>query len=445
MTRTGRVKQGVPSRFKPKLSGTKLKCAESLASEPPRYLIRYLSRVAELAWWATRLRILLFTLRGLRSIIISIRVQPPKRSLAPNMADTRTRDTVTSLLNYDVSDNEDDPFRDIDTTLHEPASKSNTTKRKATGTDNKENTDILGLDEEVKIVKKRKPIAKLDEAKLLSQPGIPKLRAIARSNSIASKLRLKGKGHEYSDAAKLLSHYQLWLDNLYPRAKFADGLQLVEKVGHRKRMQVMRKEWIDEGRPGYGKDVEDTHTLASAEGQNRRDGSDRVRSKSPVDRRPIAGPKTTAHESIFGHLDEGDDDDMFFNDPQFDSDADDHNANEPDEDELDALLAEQTATKDSRPQHRQTEPNEDNEDNEDDLDALMAEQAGTSHVDEPPQRDQLNPRPGEAAPDAMQAEDITVPHHDPEPTTQPEHDDFPANDDDDELEALLAAHAASSP
>jgi replication fork protection complex subunit Csm3/Swi3 len=361
------------------------------------------------------------------------------------MADTRTRDTVTSLLNYDVSDNEDDPFRDIDTTLHEPASKSNTTKRKATGTDNKENTDILGLDEEVKIVKKRKPIAKLDEAKLLSQPGIPKLRAIARSNSIASKLRLNGKGHEYSDAAKLLSHYQLWLDNLYPRAKFADGLQLVEKVGHGKRMQVMRKEWIDEGRPGYGKDVKDTHTLVSAEGQNRRDGSDRVRSKSPVDRRPTAGPKTTAHESIFGHLDEGDDDDMFFNDPQFDSDADDHNANEPDEDELDALLAEQTATKDSRPQHRQTEPNEDNEDNEDDLDALMAEQAGTSHVDEPPQRDQLNPRPGEAAPDAMQAEDITVPHHDPEPTTQPEHDDFPANDDDDELEALLAAHAASSP
>ena len=111
---------------------------------------------------------------------------------------------------------------------------------------------MLGLDEEVKITKKRKPIAKLDEARLLSRPGIPKLRALARSKAIASKLGLRGKGHEYSDAAKLLSYYQLWLDDLYPRAKFADGLQLVEKVGHRKRMQVMRREWIDEGKPGHG-------------------------------------------------------------------------------------------------------------------------------------------------------------------------------------------------
>ena len=364
------------------------------------------------------------------------------------MADTRTRDTVTSLLNYDVSDNEDDPFRDIDTTLHEPANKANATKRKATGTDSKENTDILGLDEEVKIVKKRKPVAKLDEAKLLSQPGIPKLRAIARSNSIASKLRLKGKGHEYSDAAKLLSHYQLWLDNLYPRAKFADGLQLVEKVGHGKRMQVMMKEWIDEGKPGYGNAMEDTHTAANEEAQSGRDSSNHVRSKSPIDKRQEAGPRTNAHESMFGNLDEGDDDDMFFNDPQFDSDVDDHNANEPDEDELDALLAEQTATKDSRPQQPRTEPNKDNED---DLDALTVEQARTSHADEPPQRDQRSPHLGEDAPGALRAENFAVPRRDPGPTTQPEHGHLPTDDDldddedDDELEALLAAHAAGSP
>lgn len=48
---------------------------------------------------------------------------------------------------------------------------------------------------------------------------------------------------------KLLSMYQLWLDDLYPRAKFADGLAMIEKLGHTKRMQMMRKEWIGEGKP----------------------------------------------------------------------------------------------------------------------------------------------------------------------------------------------------
>ena len=43
--------------------------------------------------------------------------------------------------------------------------------------------------------------------------------------------------------------YQLWLDDLYPRAKFVDGLSIIEKLGHTKRMQAMRKEWINEGKP----------------------------------------------------------------------------------------------------------------------------------------------------------------------------------------------------
>ena len=49
----------------------------------------------------------------------------------------------------------------------------------------------LGLDEEVKITRKRAPVAKLDENRLLSQNGIPKLRRTAKT-----KLKLKGKGHE---------------------------------------------------------------------------------------------------------------------------------------------------------------------------------------------------------------------------------------------------------
>lgn len=46
--------------------------------------------------------------------------------------------------------------------------------------------------------------------------------------------------------ARLLNVYQLWLDDLYPRAKFADGLAIIEKLGHKKRIQTMRREWIYE-------------------------------------------------------------------------------------------------------------------------------------------------------------------------------------------------------
>ncbi|KAF2396209.1 Swi3-domain-containing protein [Trichodelitschia bisporula] len=101
----------------------------------------------------------------------------------------------------------------------------------------------LGIDEEITISKKRKPVAKLDDTRLLSDRGIPKLRKIAKKG-----LKFRGKGHEFSDVALLLRTYQLWLDELYPRAKFADGLAMIEKLGHSKRLQIMRKEWIDEGK-----------------------------------------------------------------------------------------------------------------------------------------------------------------------------------------------------
>lgn len=54
---------------------------------------------------------------------------------------------------------------------------------------------------------------------------------------------------QFSDAARLLNFYQLWLDDLFPRAKFSDGLAIIEKLGHSKRLQTMRREWIDEEKP----------------------------------------------------------------------------------------------------------------------------------------------------------------------------------------------------
>lgn len=77
-------------------------------------------------------------------------------------ADPITADAAAELLNYDLSD--DDPFNDNpprpsrdDKAMLSPRG----TKRK-TGD---EEGNALGLDEEVKITKKRKPAVKLDEAR----------------------------------------------------------------------------------------------------------------------------------------------------------------------------------------------------------------------------------------------------------------------------------------
>ncbi|KAL9106656.1 MAG: hypothetical protein Q9187_008532 [Circinaria calcarea] len=153
----------------------------------------------------------------------------------------------------DDIDNTDDVFREFEANMEAPV-------QPKPGNAPKPGAD-LGIDSEVQVVKKRKPIAKLDENRLLSQAGIPKLRRITKE-----RLKFKGKGHEYSDVARLLNLYQLWLDDLYPRAKFADGLAIIEKLGHTKRMQIMRREWINEGKPRDIFQEEKLNTIGGVEG-----------------------------------------------------------------------------------------------------------------------------------------------------------------------------------
>lgn len=59
----------------------------------------------------------------------------------------------------------------------------------------------LGVDEEIIITKKRLPVPKLDDHRLLSDSGIPKLRKISKD-----RLRFKGKGHEVSSSQLLQIH-----------------------------------------------------------------------------------------------------------------------------------------------------------------------------------------------------------------------------------------------
>lgn len=204
-------------------------------------------------------------------------------------------------------------------------------------------------DAEVKVRKQRKPVLKLDQGRLLSDSGVNKLRKTAKA-----RLKFKGKGHEFSDITRLLNMYQLWLDDMYPRAKFKDGLLMVEKLGHSKKLQIMRKAWIDTTR------------------QNRRDQSlerigevetSRNSSGPPLS---LAGNGDDALLSYRGNAQEicgaaiGCEDDGI-----------------PEQDELDIIMAEMAdpaklKSQSAQQQARPFQP-EDGSD-EDDMDALMAEE-----------------------------------------------------------------------
>lgn len=208
--------------------------------------------------------------------------------------------------------------------------------------------------------------------RLLSENGIPKLRKRAKH------LHLKGKGHEWSDAAKLLSFYQIWLDDLFPKAKFLDALAMVEKAGHKTAMHKARMEWINEGKPKdqtFEDDGEDGYAAPEAAREPTRIAPIFDRAK------PAAGGErqtTPAGDDLFG------DEDIYDATPRARNNRAD--GGEPDEDDLDALMAEA----ESAPAHSifggGGKPAASlfggpmtavaNEPDEEDLDALMAEHEG---------------------------------------------------------------------
>lgn len=149
----------------------------------------------------------------------------------------------------------------------------------------------------------------------------------------------------------MLKIYQLWLDDLYPRAKFADGLAMIEKLGHSKRMQSMRKEWIKEGKAKRTEGIGDgLSTRPSHEGplsESRRvSGSSKKpeRAQSPDLSANVAA--SMRQEGASPGTEGPADDSLFVSDGHEDA-----NAPSDDElDDLDAILAEE----DSR--QKQTKP-----------------------------------------------------------------------------------------
>ncbi|KAF7304927.1 Chromosome segregation in meiosis protein [Mycena kentingensis (nom. inval.)] len=101
--------------------------------------------------------------------------------------------------------------------------------------------------------KKRKPLPKLDEGRLVGDNGIPQLIMDTKY------FKTKGKGHEARRVftrcfRTLIALYQFWTHKLYPKTTFKETVDRVEKLCHSRRMQNMLSTWRDEA---HGKPPED--------------------------------------------------------------------------------------------------------------------------------------------------------------------------------------------
>ncbi|KAM0351493.1 hypothetical protein HYE67_001063 [Fusarium culmorum] len=254
-------------------------------------------------------------------------------------------DPANRLDNYDVADLSDDPFAS-------PPPEASNKKRK-------EPDSGLGIDEEVDVKKRaRAPNVKLDEDRLLGPKGIPKLRQRARD------LKIKGKGHEFSDASRLLSFYQLWLDDLFPKAKFLDALSMVEKAGHKKRVMIARNEYINESKP------KDTMTDDEEVDLLGRDNTSR-----PTDEATTRTQVTERLRTPEPSRDMPDDDDLYDATPRPSRPIVPIRNDVPEEDDIEALIAEsqdQTTKRDGQIQIENSESGNAYEDDE----AAMQEMEG---------------------------------------------------------------------
>lgn len=188
---------------------------------------------------------------------------------------------------------EDDPFAlpaDSNPPAHVPAVPEGTTR-----------TNLgLGLDDPIEPTRKpRDPRVKLDEDRLLSEPGLPELRRRAK------RLKFRGRGNEFKDVESLLIAYQLWLDDLFPKARFADALVMVEKMGHKRRVQMARQEYIDETRRKRDGRAQSVGVQAAAEDAQRDDTVGEMGSLSdagPAPRTPErhAGSGQVGNEDMYG-------------------------------------------------------------------------------------------------------------------------------------------------
>lgn len=200
-------------------------------------------------------------------------------------------------------------------------------------------------------------------SRLLGPSGIPKLRQRAR------ELKIKGKGHEFSDTARLLSFYQMWLDDLFPKAKFLDALAMVEKAGHKKRVMAARNELINEAKPNSREEEDDDfglHNTAAVSGESHN-----------------IEAAATSRSRLQTPDDVPNDEDLYDATPRVHRTSTTARPNDDtpqDEDDLDALIAEAEGQDSNPPRNQHLAAGQGPVGDEDDLDALIAETESRDQV-----------------------------------------------------------------
>ena len=48
---------------------------------------------------------------------------------------------------------------------------------------------------------------------------------------------------------KLLTYYQLWMHDVFPKARFRDCISMTKNIGNTKPLKIMRREWIELSKP----------------------------------------------------------------------------------------------------------------------------------------------------------------------------------------------------
>ncbi|EGG12954.1 uncharacterized protein MELLADRAFT_76389 [Melampsora larici-populina 98AG31] len=87
----------------------------------------------------------------------------------------------------------------------------------------------------------RRPTVKLDEDRLLNHPdGFQKLIPLAKA------FKAGPKGSEKEDLGRVLKMYRMWAHLLYPKAKFRDAIDTIEKLCHKRPLQSALNEWRGE-------------------------------------------------------------------------------------------------------------------------------------------------------------------------------------------------------
>ncbi|KAJ3295633.1 hypothetical protein HK104_002438 [Borealophlyctis nickersoniae] len=86
------------------------------------------------------------------------------------------------------------------------------------------------------------PRPKLDAERLLSKKGIPHILGVSR------KIKFKGKGHGVEDLEKLMTFYNIWAHNLFPKMNFQDFVQKTEKVCRERRVRIFMQSVLNEYR-----------------------------------------------------------------------------------------------------------------------------------------------------------------------------------------------------